>query len=101
MALACREVAERHPVAAADLRIKLMHSARVAARRQPLRQCVWLEERAIDFIRPGGQNAVQTNSVGHDNFSLALPIRTQLVLRAVARGACLMLRPRFSFCANL
>src|SRR5690242_18099652 len=66
MALACGEVAEGHPIAAADLRIQLMHCARIPIGRQPLRQCVWLEERAVNLIWPGSQNAVQMNSVGHD-----------------------------------
>jgi hypothetical protein len=37
---------------------------RQAIGRQPFRERVRFEERAIDFLRPGCQNAVQTNGVG-------------------------------------
>src|SRR5690242_11326225 len=76
MALARGEVAEGHPVAAADLRLQLMHCAREAIGREPLGQSVWLEKRAIDFIRPGSQNTMQMNGVGHDNFSSGLSSST-------------------------
>src|ERR1700719_84647 len=66
MALARGEVAEGHPIAAADLRIELMHRAGEAVGRKPFGQCIRLEERAIDLIWPSGQHAVQMNRIGHD-----------------------------------
>ena len=73
MTLARGRVAEGHPIAAADLRIELMHRAGEAVGWKPFGQCVRLEERAIDLIWPSGQHAVQMNRIGHDVFSLWLP----------------------------
>jgi len=78
MTLARGEVPEGHPITATDLRIQLMHCAREAIGREPLGQRVWLKERAIDFIRLGGQNAVQMNSVGHDYSSFWLRVSKRL-----------------------
>src|ERR1700687_5255071 len=73
MALARGEVAEGHPIAAANLRIEFMHRAGEAVGWKPFGQCIRLEERAIDLIWPSGQHAVQMNRIGQDNFSLWLP----------------------------
>jgi hypothetical protein len=84
MTLVRGEVPKGHPVIATDFRIQLMHCAREAVRREPLGQCVWLEERAIDLIRLGGQNAVQMNSVGHDHFSFSLQSLKTFVTSVIA-----------------
>jgi two-component sensor histidine kinase len=49
--------ASRHAFAA-DFRIQLMHGAHKAIRRQPLRHCIRLDERAIDLLRFGRQDTV-------------------------------------------
>src|SRR5262249_10349645 len=65
MALAGRKVPEGHLERAADLRLQMMHCAGKTVGWEPFRQRVCLEERAIDFLRPGCQNTVQANGVGH------------------------------------
>jgi hypothetical protein len=49
----------------------MMHRAGEAVGREPLRERIGLDERAIDFLRPGCQDAVQANSVGHGRFPVA------------------------------
>src|SRR5262249_13404922 len=68
VAIAGREVAEGHLERAADLGLEMMHRAGKAVGRQPFRECVRLEERAIDLLGPGREDAVQANGVGHDVF---------------------------------
>src|SRR5262249_27875142 len=43
----------------------MMHGTGVAVGREPFRERIRLEKRAIDFLRPGGQHAVQADGVGH------------------------------------
>jgi hypothetical protein len=69
MGFARREVPEGHFERAAYFRFRMMHGAGKAVRREPFRERVRLEERAIDFLWPGCQNAVQAHGVGHDRFS--------------------------------
>src|ERR1700733_5539271 len=70
MAFARCEVPEGHFEGAADLRFQMMHSAGKAVGRKPFRERVCLEERAIDLLWAGRQNAVQTYGVGHAGLSL-------------------------------
>ncbi|VTZ65136.1 conserved hypothetical protein [Sinorhizobium medicae] len=65
-----REVPEGHFEGAAGFWLQMMHGAGKAIRRKPFRERVGFEERAIEFLRAGGQNAVQSYSVGHDRLSL-------------------------------
>jgi hypothetical protein len=71
MAVACCEISERHPECTTDFRFQMMHRAGEAVGREPLRERIGLDERAIDFLRPGCQDAVQANSVGHGRFPVA------------------------------
>src|SRR6185437_365853 len=69
VAIAAGEVAERHPVAAADPGVELVHLAGEAVRRQPLGDRVGVEEGAVDPLGRGAQHAVETEGVaGHDGF---------------------------------
>src|SRR5262249_61082796 len=65
MSLAGRKVPEGHLELAAYFRLQMMHCAGKTVGWEPFRQRVCFEERAIDFLRPGCQNTVQANSVGH------------------------------------
>jgi len=49
MALAGGEIRERHFVSAAHLRVDVMDFACESVRRKPLRHCVRIEERLVDF----------------------------------------------------
>src|SRR5438067_175918 len=71
MAHARGEIAKRHPEGPADFRVEVMHGASKAVGRQPLRQGVRLDEGAIDLVGLRGQDAVQSNGVGHGCFSRA------------------------------
>jgi hypothetical protein len=68
VAVARREVPEGHFERAADLRFQMMHRAGKTVGREPFREGIRLEERAIDFLRPGRQDAVQANGAGHGGF---------------------------------
>src|SRR6185437_9571042 len=65
VAFARCEVPEGHFEAAADFCFQMMHGAGKAVGRKPFRERVRLEERAIDFLWAGCQNAVQAYGVGH------------------------------------
>ena len=67
MAMARREVAERHLEGAADLCLQMVHGAGKAVGRQPFRERIRFEERAIDFLGLGGEDAVQADGAGHGN----------------------------------
>jgi cytochrome c-type biogenesis protein CcmH/NrfG len=70
VAFARCEVPEGHFERAADFWFQMMHSADKAVGRKPFRERVRLEERAIDFLWAGCQNAVQAYGVGHTRLSL-------------------------------
>src|SRR6476646_6548541 len=70
MAFARREIPEGHFERPADFWFQMMYGTGKAIGRQPFRERVPFEERAIDFLRPSCQNAVQTNGVGHGRPSL-------------------------------
>src|SRR5262249_30630258 len=65
MAMAGREVPERHLERTTDLRLQMVHGAYKAVGRQPFRERVGFEEGAIDFLRARRQNAVQAYGVRH------------------------------------
>src|SRR5262249_8387053 len=65
VALARREVPERHSECAADLRLQMVHRAGEAVGRKPFRERVRLDERAIDFLGAGRQDPVQAYGSGH------------------------------------
>src|SRR5882672_1786192 len=69
VAFARCEVPEGHFERAADFWFQMMHSAGKAVGWQPFRERVRLEERAIDFLWTGCQNAVQAHGVGHARLS--------------------------------
>src|SRR5688572_14481807 len=70
VAVACGEVREGHLVGAADFRIYLVNLACKAVRRKPFGHCVWIEERAIDFLRRRTEHSVKPDGAcGHDCFS--------------------------------
>src|SRR5512146_93374 len=69
MALARREISKRHFERAADAWLEMMHGAGKAIGRKPFRECVRLEKRAIDLLRPGCEDAMQAHGVGHDSLS--------------------------------
>src|SRR5262245_15192293 len=74
MAVACREVGERHPECAANLRLHMVDLAGEAVGRQPFGHRICVEEGAKHLLRFGGEDAMQTNGValGHDViFSIA------------------------------
>jgi hypothetical protein len=60
-----REVPEGHLECATDLRLVLMHGSSEAIRRQPFRERIGFEERAIDFLGTRGQDAMQADGAGH------------------------------------
>src|SRR5262245_49487174 len=68
------EIPEGHSVCAADLGFQVVHSAGKAVGRKPFRERVRFEERAIDFLRAGRQDAVQVYGVGHNDLPHELPI---------------------------
>ena len=69
MAFARCEVPKGHFERAANFRLQMMHGAGKAVGRESFGERVRLEERAINFLWPGRQNAVQAHGVGHDRFS--------------------------------
>jgi len=68
MAAACREVGERHPECAANLRLHMVNLAGETVGRQPFGHRIRLEEGAKHLLRPGSEDAMQTNGIalGHD-----------------------------------
>src|SRR5206468_5462248 len=66
VAVARREIPERHFERAPDVRLEVMHRTGEAVRRKPFRQRIRLEEGAIDFLWAGRQNAVQAYGAGHN-----------------------------------
>jgi len=69
MAVAGREILERHPEAAADLAIELVDVADEAVRRQPLGQGRAVREGTVDLLGRGAQDAVEADgSGGHVGF---------------------------------
>jgi hypothetical protein len=65
------EVRERHPVAAALLRIQLVNPAGEAVRRQPLDHGVGVEKRPVDPLGRRPQHTVKADGVGgHDSLLL-------------------------------
>src|SRR4051812_19691539 len=71
IALPGREVSEGHLEGAANRRFQMMHDAGKAVGRQPFRERVRLDKRAIYLLRSGCQDPMQTNGVrGHNAASL-------------------------------
>src|SRR5437773_4231394 len=64
MDLSRREVFERHPEFAANLRLHLLDLARKAVGRQPFGRGICFEEGSVDLLRLGGEHAVQPDSIG-------------------------------------
>jgi len=60
-----RVVGERHPVRAADARVEVVDLAGEAVRRQPLGHRVGVEERPVDAVGRGAQDAVKADGSGH------------------------------------
>ncbi len=66
VALARREVLERHLVAAADARLDAVHLAGKAVRRQPLGHRLRIDESAVDAVGRGSQDSVKLDGIrGH------------------------------------
>src|SRR5262245_26180629 len=76
VAFAGREIAEGHFECTADFCFQMVHRAGKAVGRQPFRQRVRFEERAIDFFRAGCQNPVQAYRIGHADLLHELPVHT-------------------------
>src|SRR5262245_44008611 len=71
MALAGREIRERHLICAADFSIHLMHLAGKSVRWKPFDHRVGIEKRPVDSLRRRAENAVMSNGVGgHDLLSV-------------------------------
>src|SRR6187402_2125452 len=60
---------------ATDLRIQLVDGAGEPEGRKPARNRVRLEERAIELLRPGGNDAMQTDRAGHGLLPVARLLR--------------------------
>src|SRR3546814_8975451 len=65
MALPGGEVPEGHSVFTAFFRLKLVDRTGETKGRQPARNGVGFQECAVDLFRPGGENPVQFDSIGH------------------------------------
>src|SRR5262245_55684666 len=65
MTVARGEIPERHFERPAQFRLQVVHAAGVAIRRQPLRQGIGFEERAIDLLWGAREDAVETDCIGH------------------------------------
>src|SRR5689334_22438970 len=71
MARAGAEVRERHPVAAADARVELVHLSGEAVGRKPFGHGVGVEEGAINLLGLRAKDAVKANGVvRHDQILL-------------------------------
>lgn len=57
------EIAERQSETAARLGIQVMDGTGEAIRQQPFRQRVGFEERAVNLLRGGGEDTMQTDGV--------------------------------------
>src|SRR5215831_15653782 len=64
MGLSCREVFERHPEFATNLRLHPLDLARKAVGRQPFGRGICFEEGSVDLLRLGGKHAVQPDGIG-------------------------------------
>src|SRR6266446_3241818 len=67
MALARREIRERHSVSATDFGVHLVNLAGESVRWKPLGHRVGIEERAINSLQCGAEHAVKSNRIGCHN----------------------------------
>src|SRR5207249_9673820 len=71
--LACREVRERHLVAAPDSGVHVVNFAGEAVRRKPLRHCDGVEESAVHALGRGAEHAMKADRIRcHGLFLLML-----------------------------
>src|SRR5581483_6858827 len=71
VALAGREVRERHPEGAADPRVQVVHLAREPVRGQPLDHRVRVEEGPVDLLGRSPQHAVKPDGVARHRLLLS------------------------------
>src|SRR5262249_44127562 len=63
MTVTGREIGERHFVRASDLGVEMMHLAGESIRRQPFDHGLCIKECAVNSLRRGAQDAVESNRV--------------------------------------
>ena len=69
VALARCEVCERHLIGATYAGVHVVNLAGEPVWRQPFDHCIWIKERPIDLLWRGLEDAMKTDSAGHDLFS--------------------------------
>src|SRR5262245_22384102 len=72
MALAVGEVRERHLVGSAHFGVHVMNSSCESVRRKPLGQCIWVQERSVDFFRRCTDHTMKTDGVARHDWLLSL-----------------------------
>jgi hypothetical protein len=66
MTIPAREVLERHPECASDLRVHVMNDTSKTIRRNPLRHRSGFKEGAIDLLWIGAKHSVESDcAIGH------------------------------------
>jgi hypothetical protein len=68
VALAIGEVRERHPERAADARLQVVDLGGETVGRKPFAHAIRFDERTVDLLGGGFQDAVETDSVGGHDF---------------------------------